>query len=184
MPSSTTRCASRTIAKYTRFATNPHCIGLSFTTIGCLPQRVAASVTVAIVACARLGRHDDLGELHHRRGRRPVPADDAVRPVGRRPRARRSASPRCSTRGSSPAARAGRGRGTRGPSARAARARLRSRDRSPRPSSNDDVNVMRANAGVGLARASPCRAPPRRRGRSGRWSRASRASSSAAGAMS
>ena len=50
MPSSTTRCASRTIAKYTRFATKPHSIGLSFTTTGCLPQRVAASITVAIVA--------------------------------------------------------------------------------------------------------------------------------------
>ena len=64
---------------------------------------------------ARLGRHDDLRELHHGRGRRPVPADDAVGPVGRRRERGDRAAPTCSTPGSWRAARSGRGRGTRGP---------------------------------------------------------------------
>ena len=55
MPSSTTRCASAIIAKYTRFATKPHAIGLSFTTIGFLPHARATSVTVAIVSSLVVG---------------------------------------------------------------------------------------------------------------------------------
>ena len=114
----------------------------------------AASVTVVDRLLARLRRHDDLRELHHRRGRRPVPADHAVGPVGRR-----------RERGDRQARRV-----RREDRRRRARSRSRSRNtsifRSRRSgtasitrsvaaaSSNDAVNVMRASAASASSRVS------------------------------
>ena len=82
MPSSTTRLASRIMAKYTRFATKPQLVGASFTTIGFLAHLRGQVLDRGDGLLARLRRADDLGEAHHRRGRRPVPAHDPVGAVG------------------------------------------------------------------------------------------------------
>ncbi len=124
-PSSTTRRASGEHRAVPRFATKPHAVSVSRTTIGRLPQPVATAHTVSSGLGRRLEHAHDLGEAHHRRGRRPVPADDRLRAGSSRPRARRSGSPTCSRRGSWRAASPRRARGTRPPSARGAPGRPR-----------------------------------------------------------
>ena len=154
MPSSTTRLASRIIAKYTRFATKPQLVGVSFTTIGFLPHFVASGLDGGDGLLARLRRAHDLGEAASPARATPSASRRPARAGRLRRRARRSGSPTCSTRGSWPAARRGRGRGTRAPSARGARAWPRSRRRRWRQSSNESVNVSRSSAASASARVS------------------------------